>query len=58
MMPDLKVTQLIAPQWTQHNGDMTYTLYGVDEKGRVYRYSGKEKKWLPYSMRIGKSERR
>ena len=56
-MPDLKVTQLVAPQWTRYDGEMTYTLYGVDAKGHVYRYSGKSKKWLPYSMKIGKPER-
>jgi hypothetical protein len=46
----IKLVQILSAAWNSGNG-LTYSLYGLDDQGRVWRRSLKQGGWVSCAMR-------
>lgn len=46
----LRMVQLLTGQWMGQNGTLNFSLIGLDDSGRAWRYSQTFKGWTPYAM--------
>ncbi len=47
----LKFQQIVVAPWQGDNG-MTYSVIGLEQDGRVYRYDAKCDGWIPWSNEL------
>jgi hypothetical protein len=50
---EVRFKQILAAQWTgATNGVQSYSMLGLSEDGRVFRYDPLCEGWIPWSMKI------
>ncbi len=50
--PEIEMKQIAIAPWDGSNGGRTYSVFGLGEDGKVYRFDGKCTGWIPQNMRI------
>lgn len=48
----VKFVQIIAGQFSQDLGRLSYSVLGVSTNGRVYRFDPKCDAWIPWSNKV------
>lgn len=51
-MPTVKMKQLITGTYRAKNGSVSFTVIGLSESGRVYRFNYVGGGWEPWSMEV------
>lgn len=52
---ELKIVSFQIGHYHVHGSILTYSIIGLSEEGKLYRYDRDVKKWIPYDMEIHES---